>query len=252
MSLAVRSGLPCDRVKAGILDWRSRCRRRQRDYEAAREDAELALELAEAANDRRAVASAAFQASLVAERMGNTVLARTYALRAKALLEALEDERAMGRLMLNLGGLQFLLGKPDQAIEHLNASFALAVESGSQPDAAQALGSLATVHLELGDHAAAEDHARRALELLEGRGDFLDEIGQSQLVRGRALLEQGLLDEAEACFRSADAAFEQYASASHRAGAWVALGDLATRRGDDRGAAALYRNAAEALRDIRF
>ena len=244
--------MPCDRLRAGILDWRSRCRRRQRDYEAAREDVELALELAEAAQDRRAVASATFQASLVAERMGHMVLARTYALQTRALLKELEDERAMGRLMLNLGGLQFLLGKHEQAIEHLNTSFALAVESGSRPDAAQALGSLATVHLEVGDYEAAADHARRALELLEGREDFLDEVGQSRLVLGRALLEQGRLDEAEECFRAADAVFEQYASASHRAGAWVALGDLAARRGDDRGAAQLYRNAAEALRDVRF
>jgi predicted metal-dependent hydrolase len=42
------------------------------------------------------------------------------------------------------------------------------------------------------------------------------------------------------------------ASISHRTEAWVALGDLAVRRGDDRGAARLYRNAAEALQEIRF
>jgi tetratricopeptide (TPR) repeat protein len=71
-------------------------------------------------------------------------------------------------------------------------------------------------------------------------------------VLGRALLERGRLDEAEECFRAADAAFERLASVSHRAGAWVALGDLAARRGDDRDAARLYRNAAEALQDIRF
>src|SRR5918912_2470877 len=36
--LAERSGLPCDKLRAAILDWRSRCYRRQRDFEAARED----------------------------------------------------------------------------------------------------------------------------------------------------------------------------------------------------------------------
>jgi hypothetical protein len=41
-------------------------------------------------------------------------------------------------------------------------------------------------------------------------------------------------------------------SLSHRTEAWVALGDLATRRGDDREAARRYRNAAEALQEIRF
>lgn len=252
LHLAERSGMPCDLLRADILGWRSRCRRRQRDYEAAREDVERALELAAAMDDRRVVANTYFQASLVAERMGHWILSRNYAQQAKALYQELDDERNTGRLMLNLGGLHLLLGKPQQAIGHLNASFALAVEAGSQPDAAQALGSLATVHLHLGDYDAADEHARRALELLEGREDFLDEIGQSRIVLGRSLLERGRYDDAEECFHLADAAFEQMESVSHRAGAWVALGDLASRRGDDREAARLYRNAAEALQDVRF
>ena len=60
------------------------------------------------------------------------------------------------------------------------------------------------------------------------------------------------LDEAQACFEAADAVFEQMSSVGHRAGAWVALGDLARRRGDDGEAARRYRSAAEALQDIRF
>ncbi len=252
LALTVASGLPCDLLRADILGWRSRCRRRQRDFEAAREDVEAALELAQSADDRRIVANTYFQASLVAERMGHWIVSRNYAQQAKLLYQELNDERNVGRLMLNLGGLQLVLGKPHQAIDHLNASFAMAVEAESQPDAAQALGSLATVHLHLADYDAADENARKALALLAGREDFPDEVGQSYLVLGRALLERGRLDEAEECFKAADAVFEQMASAGHRAGAWVARGDLASRRGDDREAARLYRNAAEALQDIRF
>jgi tetratricopeptide (TPR) repeat protein len=252
LALAERSALPCDLLRADILGWRSRCRRHQRDFEAAREDVERALELAQAMDDRRIVANTYFQASLVAERMGHWVLSRNYAQRAKGLYQELNDERNVGRLMLNLGGLNLLLGKPKQAIDHLKASFSLAIEAGSKPDAAQALGSLATVHLHLEDFEAADEHARKALDLLQGREDFLHEVGQSHVVLGRSLLERGRLDEAEGCFRAADAAFEQLGSVSYRAGAWVALGDLASRRGDDREAARLYRNAAEALQDIRF
>ena len=251
-SLADSSGLPCDLLRADILGWRSRCRRRQRDFDAAREDVEAALELAQGMDDRRVVANTYFQASLVAERMGHWVVSRNYAQQAKGLYEELNDERNVGRLMLNLGGLHLLLGKPQQAIDHLKASFALAVEAESQPDAAQALGSLATVHLHLADYDAADENARKALSLLDGRDDFPDEIGQSHLVLGRALLERGRLDEAAESFEAAEAVFEQMASVGHRAGAWVALGDLASRRGDDREAARLYRNAAEALQDIRF
>ena len=187
LALANGSDLPCDLLRADILGWRSRCRRRQRDFEAAREDVEAALELAKGVDDPRVVANTYFQASLVAERMGHWVASRNYAQQAKALYEELNDERNVGRLMLNLGGLHLLLGKPEQAIEHLKESFALAVEAGSQPDAAQALGGLAAVHLRLADYDAAEENARKALALLDGREDFLDEIGQSQLVLGRAL-----------------------------------------------------------------
>ncbi len=252
LALAEAAGLPCDLLRADILGWRSRCRRRQRDFEAAREDVEAALELARSADDRRAVANTYFQASLVAERMGQWATSRAYAQRAKALYEELNDERNVGRLMLNLGGLQFLLGKPDEALDQLKGSFAVAVEAGSQPDAAQAVGSLATVYLELGEHEAADENARKALQLLDGREDFLDEVGQSQLVLGRSLLERGRLDEADACFAEADRVFEQMGSLGHRAGVWVARGDLASRRGDDHEAARLYRIAAEALQDIRF
>ena len=252
LELAERSGLPCDLLRARILGWRSRCRRRQRDFEAAREDVERALELAQAMGDPRVVAGAYFQASLVAEKQGQWILSRQYAQQAKAIYQELNDERNLGRMLLNLGGLQLLLGKPDEAIAQLNASFALAVESGSQPDAAQALGSLAAVLEQLGDHEAADEHARKALALLEGREDFIFEVGQSNIVLGRSLMERGRLDEAEQCFRAADSAFEQMESVSHRAGAWVALGDLAERRGDAREAARLYRNAAEALQDVRF
>ncbi len=252
LALADASGLPCDLLRADILGWRSRCRRRQRDFDAAREDVEAALELAQGMGDRRIVANTYFQASLVAERAGHWASSRTYAERAKALYEELNDERNVGRLMLNLGGLHLLLGKPQEAIGHLEASFSLAVEAESKPDAAQALGGLATVHLELADYDAADENARKALALLEGRDDFLDEVGQSHLVLGRALLERGRLDEAQESFEAADAVFEQMASVGHRAGAWVALGDLARRRGDDGEAARRYRSAAEALQDIRF
>jgi hypothetical protein len=63
---------------------------------------------------------------------------------------------------------------------------------------------------------------------------------------------QNRLEEAEAAFAAADLAYEQFSSASHRASAWVAQGDLAANRGDDRAAARLYRQAAEALQDVRF
>jgi len=252
LALAERSGLPSDKLRLGIFAWRARCHRRQRDYEAAREDVERALELAEAMRDPRALGSAYFQASMLAERDGHYVLARTYAEKAKTQYEELADRENVGRLMNNLGGIEFLLGKPEQAVEHFKQAFAVALEVGRDAEAATAVSSLAQVHLRTGDVAKAEEQALHALELIGDRDDMLDEIGNARLVLGRALLEQGRLDEAEAAFAQADDAFSKLSSASHRAAAWIAQGDLAARRGDERQAAGLYRRAAEALQDFRF
>src|SRR5215471_9319215 len=247
LALAERSGLPCDSLRSSILSWRSRCWRRQRDYEAAREDIERALELAEAANDPRTIGAAYFQASLVADREGHWVLARNYAERARAAYEELADRVHVGQLTNNLGGLNFLLGKTDEAIGLLKEAFGIALDTGRDADAAQAVSSLAQIHLRTGNVTLAEEQARHALELLDGHDDYIDEIGNAHLMLGRALLEQDRLDEAEDAFAASESSFDQLGSASHRAAAWVARGDLAARRGDDRLSARLYRSAAEAL-----
>ncbi|MBD0329536.1 MAG: tetratricopeptide repeat protein [Thermoleophilia bacterium] len=252
LTLVERAGAPADQLIANILHWRSRCYRRQRDYEAAREDVERALELAQGVRDPKTMGHLYFQASLLAERQGHWVLARTYAERARHLYEEVADRTSLARLLNNLGGLNVLLGRSEDAVRFLKDAFATALEAGNDADAAQAISSLAQVHLRAGKLDVAEQQARHALRLLEGRVDYLHEIGNAQLVLGRSLLERGRLDEAEAAFRAAEASFEQFGSASHRASAWVARGDLAARRGDDRAAARLYRMAAEALQDVRF
>ena len=166
LRLAERSEMPADRLRSEILHWRSRCYRRRRDYEAAREDVMRGLELAEGLRDHRALGPLYFQASLLAERSGQWVLARSYAERAKAQYETVADRLNVGRLLNNLGGLNFLLGKPEEAVRHLKDAFATALEVGSEGDAAQAVSSLAQVHLRTGDVMLAEEQARHALQLL--------------------------------------------------------------------------------------
>jgi tetratricopeptide (TPR) repeat protein len=252
LELAERSGIPCDRLRSRIFGWRSRCYRRQRDWEAAREDVERALELAEALDDPRATADAHFLGALIAERRGQWVAARAYAERAKSLYEQVEDRANTGKLLTTLGGLTFLLGKPDESIPLFKQAFAVALEVGSDADAAQAVSSLAQVHLRTGQVELAEEQARHALELLADRVDFIDEIGNAQLVLGRSLLEQGRLEEAAEKFRAAEASFDQLSSASHKAAAWTAQAELAVERGDRDAAITLYQRAVQALQDFRF
>ena len=250
--LVERSGLPSDRLRVEILLWRSRCYRRQRDYLAARESVGQALELAEALQHPVTTANVYFQASLVAEREGHLGLARSYAERARARYEEIADRVTVGRLLNNIGGLTHMLGKPEEAVGYLKDSLRILLDEGSDIEAAHVVCSLAEINLETGRFEEAESEARKALELLGDRVDYLSEIGTAQLALGRSLMEQDRLDEAQDILRAADRSFEQLASVSHRASAWIALGDLAQRRDDDRNAARLYRRAAEALQDVRF
>jgi tetratricopeptide (TPR) repeat protein len=252
LKLAERSGIPSDQLRSNVLAWRSRCYRRRRDLEAAREDVERALELAEGLNDKRTAADVYFQASIIADREGHWVLARSYAERAKAAYEELSDRGNLGRLLNNLGGINFLLGHPEEAVDSLKDAVRIALEVGNDAEAAHAVNGIAQVHLRTGEIKRAEEQARYALELLGDRVDEIGEIGNAQLVLGRALLEQDRLDEADEAFQAGERAYDQLSSGSHRASAWVAQGDLAARRGDDRAAARLYRQAADALQDVRF
>jgi tetratricopeptide (TPR) repeat protein len=252
LKVAERSEIPSDQLRSNILAWRSRCYRRRRDLEAAREDVERALELAEGLNDKRTAADVYFQASIIADREGHWVLARSYAERAKAAYEELSDRGNLGRLLNNLGGINFLLGHPEEAVDFLKDAVRIALEVGNDAEAAHAVNGIAQVHLRTGEIKRAEEQARYALELLGDRVDEIGEIGNAQLVLGRALLEQDRLDEADEAFQAGERAYDQLSSGSHRASAWVAQGDLAARRGDDRAAARLYRQAADALQDVRF
>jgi tetratricopeptide (TPR) repeat protein len=241
-----------DGLQARVLDWRSRCYQVQREWDAARADAERSLELAEAAGDERGRADALFQCSLIAERGGDALLARFYAEAARDAYAHLGDRGAQARILNNLGGLQFLLGDAAEAVALLQQSFALALEVGNEADAAQAVSSLAQVHLRCGAPQLAEEQARHALTILERRGDYLDELGNVHLVLGRALLDQGRTDEAKQAFAAAEWTFERFGSRSHVAAVWTAQGDACRLLGDVDAAADLYRRAAEALQDFHF
>src|SRR5436190_6153658 len=176
LALAEHSGLPCDRLRVEILLWRSRCYRRQRDYLAAKENVERALELAESLQHPVTTANAYFQASLVAEREGHLGLARSYAEKAKTRYEEIADRVTVGRLLNNIGGLTHMLGKPNEAVGYLKHSLRVFLDEGSDVEAAHVVCSLAEIHLETGRFHDAEAEARKALELLDGRLDYLSEI----------------------------------------------------------------------------
>jgi tetratricopeptide (TPR) repeat protein len=252
LALAAGGGVEGERLCARIYDWRSRCHQLQREWEAALADAERGHELAEAIGDDGLAAHALMQCSLVAERSSDPLLGRFYAERARTRAIAAGDRQIEARLLNNLGGLSFLLGEPAKAVAYLKESYTLALEVGNDADAAQAVSSLAQVHLRSGAPLLAEEQARYALSILGERQDYFDERGNAHLVLGRALLALDRGFEALTEFAAAEWLFEALGSASHVAAAWLAQGDAYKRLGDLECASDLFRRAAEKLQDFNF
>ena len=139
------------------------------------------------------------QCSVIAERRGKVRLALFYADEARQLAEECGDQQTEARLLNNLGGLSFLAGDAGPAVAYIKQAFALFLEIGNDADAAQAVSSLAQIHLRLGAPILAEEQARHALSILDGRDDYSEERGNAHLVLGRALLGQ---NAAERLWRS--------------------------------------------------
>jgi len=243
---------PSDALRARIFNARAKIRRRQKDFTAAAEDVQQALELAHALDDDRVLAETYLDASLVAERRNEYTLAREHAERSKALFERVADHEYVGKLLNNLGQLRAITGKPEEAVPLLRESFRIAVEQDNRIDAAFAASSLASARMHSGDLEGAIESGNRAIELLSSREEYREEEGNARIVMGRAALELGRINEAESFFKAAANCFAAVETVSHLAGAWVALGDVALRRGDEQRAAELYRQAAEALQDVRW
>jgi tetratricopeptide (TPR) repeat protein len=243
---------PSASLRADILGWRSRCYRRMRLWSAAQFDLDVAMPLARELDDQRMVANLAFQASLLAERTGQTLMAAGLAEQAREIYEKVGDRRSLARILNNLGGLNWLLGRQDMAFELLRDAFAIATEIESTTDAAQAMASLGQVLLGDGQPDQAEAAARHALELLGDREDYHEEIGNTTLVLARALFEQERHAEAETAVLDAEARFAHASATSAVAATLLVRGDIRRGLGQIDEAADLYRRAADLLHDYRF
>ena len=252
LGLCHESADPSFALRADILGWRSRCYRRMRHWSAAQADVDAAMELARDVGDERRIAHVSFQASLLAERSGQILMASCLAEQAKDVYERLDDRRSLARILNNLGGLNWLLGRQDVAFELLREAVDLATEIESTADAAQALSSLAQVLLGDGQPEPAETAARHAIELLDGRDDYAEEIANATLVLARALVELERYEDAEAAVLDAVERFTSVSATSGHAAALVVHGDIRRRLGEVDEAADLYRRAADLLNDYRF
>lgn len=252
--LLEQAPLATDSLRAQVLSYRSLGYQRVGDIEAAREDAERAVELSEQLGDPHVIGYSYMQASLVAEREGRFVLARTYAEKARAKYEEAEDQFQLGKVLNNLGFCHALLGKQEEALASFKRAYQVFLDAGEKECSGGVISSIASLYLENGDPLKAEEQARYALSLI---GDGLDEydaeqVGETQLVLGKALLAQERLDEAEEVLKEVKDMFESARATSNLSRTMIALGDLAQARGTTDEAAHLYRHAAELMQDLRY
>lgn len=248
----IRSSHPSSLLAADVRNWRSRCYQLVRDWDAASRDAEASLELATDAGCERTRADAMFQASLVAERQRQWLLARFHAEQALEIYRRYGDTLSTARLLNNLAGIDFLLGDVESAEQLLVEAAATAAEAGSVADVAQATSSLAQVLLHTARPHEAREHAEACLAMLVGRVDFLEETGNAQLVIAKSYGAE--LDTASASewLDQAERTFVELRATSQLAAVSIARGDIARQTGDCDAAAELYRAAAESLQDFHF
>ncbi len=248
----LRSPKPRPLLAAHAHEWRSRCHQFVRDWDAAARDADRSFELAVDARDELSQAHALFQISLVAERRSDWTFARDRALQALEIYSRHGDVLATARMLNNLGGIEFLLGDIDAAVARLTEATEMAARAGSDADLAQAANSLAQVYLRTSRPAEARARALRAVDVLARRVDFLDELGNAELIVAESLAAEGDTDSAEHWLDAAERTFTAFGSKSHLANVWIARGDVARAAGRTDAAADSYRRAAGALADVHF
>ena len=245
---------PASLLAANAHQWRSRCYQVRRDWDAARprrRGVARARRRDAGCEPRRR--HALFQASLIAERR-SALAARALLRRAGARdLPQLGDTLSTARILNNLGGIDFLLGDVEAAEQLLIEAAATARRPAATPTSRrrrQLARTGAPAHGTGPGGARPRTSAR--LELLAGRADFLDEIGNAQLVVARSLAAEGEPRSAVDWLDEAERTFDGSVRRATSPPAWSLRGDLRSRHGRPRPAADLYRRAAESLQDVHF
>ena len=169
--------------------------------------------------------------------MGHWVLARSYAERARGYYQELNDERNVGRPAEQPR-------RPEPPARQARAGDR-APEGVVQRRCSRWTATRGGAGRRLARHGAprprragSRPSSRRVTRwrCSSGREDYLHEIAPTQLVLGRALMEQGRLEEAEQWLRTCRLECRaDWSRSSHRAAAWIALGDLAARAGTTTG-----------------
>ncbi|GHI10168.1 hypothetical protein AQI88_26425 [Streptomyces cellostaticus] len=209
--------------------------------------ARTAIEEAEEIDDRKALGAAYWNAGVVAHRNGASADALLLLERALAIYSEGDDARALSRLRNAYASvlMQSESGDIAEAKSQLERSAETLADHGSTVDMAYCETALARACLLEADPRQAEQHARRALELL-GTGHRL-ETARTLLVLAGAQLQLGDAAAAEAGCERAALLLEASEADRQAASAWNDLGELLERSGHTERALWAYRQSLRCL-----
>lgn len=215
------------------------------DYFSATRLASEAVDIAETLADRRALASALWNTSLLNSELGAKSDAVAMAERALTLLSEVDAERDLARLRIALARLHTLDGRPDTAIEVLDALAPRLADLNVTAETTYAQTERARALLASGNPQAAETAAEQALAAL---GDSpRSDAAEIHVMIAAAARAQGHGKVAASHLRRA-AELLTAIGVSREAGlAWVELAAHLDALGDVAGARDAYRAATASL-----
>lgn len=215
------------------------------DLHYAKRLAAEAVGLADQIDDRRALASALWNTSLLNAELGAVADAVATAERALALLSEIDAERDLVRLRIALARLYTLDDQPGEALRMLDRTETRVQDLGITSESAYWRLERARALLRLGSFDEAEQDAVAALDLL---GDAPRSYAADVLLTlGNIARAQDRSDVAANYLRRGAQALTAGGSGRSAAQSWAALGEALDAVGDVGGARDAYRAAATNL-----
>jgi len=215
------------------------------DLHYAKRLAAEAVGLADQLDDRRALASALWNTSLLNAELGAVADAVATAERALALLSEVDAERDLVRLRIALARLYTLDDQPGEALRMLDRTETRVQDLGITSESAYWRLERARALLQLGSLDEAEQNALAALDLL---GDAPRAYAADALLTlGNIAWAQDRSDVAANYLRRGAQALTAGGSGRTAAQSWAVLGDALDAVGDVGGARDAYRAAATNL-----
>ncbi|WP_285773637.1 tetratricopeptide repeat protein [Microtetraspora sp. NBRC 13810] len=187
---------------------------------------EIGVAAARACGDRHAEAKMLNRLGLSLHDLGRFDDATAHFEQARALWEALGERGRSAGSLRRLGWVAATRGEHDTAIGHFLAAAAVYRELGAGRKVALVLTELANVLIAQGRGSDAIHHAEQARTLLDGVDDRYNQ-GRAQIALGRAHMAKEDRDAATQELRAALETLTELGSATGRAEALTALGELA-------------------------